>query len=254
MPEPRARALLSAEPLEALPAFSPLARARDGLRFALRPTPYASRHPWNAALVIALASVFALDLAVDSAAMALIEAWDAKEGFLPVPLEAEGSWGEELFQALLLAPLLEEALYRGWLTGRVAALRFAAFGFAAEACFIASLWAGAAWEGALAAAGAGIALAGFVQWLVTRERDGAVPAWFTRHFAVLVWGSSLLFAAIHLGNYEPLAHPLGVLVVTPQLIGGLLLAYVRTRLGLRAAIMHHAAYNALFLLYELWAV
>jgi membrane protease YdiL (CAAX protease family) len=74
-----------------------------------------------------------------------------------------------------------------------------------------------------------------------------VPAWFTRNFHWFVWGSTLLFGLIHLGNYEPLTHPLGVLVVLPQTIGGLLLAYTRTRLGLRAAMLHHAAYNALFL-------
>jgi hypothetical protein len=250
MLEPRARALLSAEPLEALPVLSLWALALDAMRFVVGPTPYFARHAWNAALVMALASVFALDLAVDWAAMALIEAWDASAGFLPAPTETEGSWGEQAFYALLIAPLLEEALYRGWLTGRVAALRFAAFGFAAEACFIGSLWAGEGWERGFAAAGVVIALAGFMQWLMTRERDRAVPAWFTRHFAVLVWASSLFFAGIHLGNYAPLTHPLGMLVVTPQLIGGLLLCYVRTRLGLRAAVAHHAAYNALFLLTE----
>jgi hypothetical protein len=52
---------------------------------------------------------------------------------------------------------------------------------------------------------------------------------------------------IHLGNYTPIQHPLGLLIVLPQTIGGLLLAYVRTRLGLGAAMAHHAAYNAVFL-------
>jgi hypothetical protein len=41
-------------------------------------------------------------------------------------------------------------------------------------------------------------------------------------------------------------------VVAPQLIGGLFLAYVRTRLGLRAAMAHHAAYNALAMAVEEW--
>lgn len=250
MLEPRARALFSSEPLEPLPLLSPWARAWDALRFVARPTPCSARRPWSLALLIALVSMFALDLAVDWAVMALIEAGDAAAGFLPAPVEAAGSKGEELFHALLLAPLLEEALYRGWLTGRVAALRFAAFGFAAEACFVGSLWVSPGWESALATAGVLIALAGFVQWLVTRERDVAVPAWFTRHFAAMVWASSVVFALIHVGNYEPLTHPLGLLVVAPQLIGGLFLAYVRTRLGLRAAIAHHAAYNALFLIAE----
>lgn len=49
---------------------------------------------------------------------------------------------------------------------------------------------------------------------------------------------------LHLGNYEALTHPLGLLVVSPLMLGGMLLAYTRTRLGLRAAMAHHAAYNA----------
>ena len=92
-----------------------------------------------------------------------------------------------------------------------------------------------------------MALAGLVQWSLTRTRDTAVPAWFKRHFHWFVWGSTLLFGLAHLGNYEALTSPLGVLVVLPQTIGGLLLAYTRTRLGLGAAMAHHAAYNAVFL-------
>jgi membrane protease YdiL (CAAX protease family) len=252
MVDVHARALFSPEPLVALPVLSPWARAADAGRFALRPTPYAVRHRWSAALVAALATVFALDLLIDWLASTAIDHWNAVVGFLPAPLEGEESFGEEVFYALLIAPLLEEAVYRGWLSGRIAALRFALFGFAAEACFVAGLFAGEDAAGLLAMAGVGIALAGFVQWLYTRERDVAVPEWFTRHFALLVWASSLFFAAIHLGNYEPLASPLGVLVVTPQLIGGVLLCYVRTRLGLRAAMVHHAAYNALVLTLDMW--
>jgi membrane protease YdiL (CAAX protease family) len=243
----RARALLSSEALVPLPRMSPWARAGDALCFVLRPTSYLPRHRWSLALAAAVLSVFLLDLAIDWLAFLLIEGWDASAEFLPDALEGEASLAEEVFYALLIAPLLEEAVYRGWLTGRVAALRFAVFGFAAEACFIASLWASEQWVMPLALIGAGITMVGFVQWVATRERDIEVPAWFTRHFPWLVWASSLFFALIHLGNYEPLAHPLGVLVVMPQLIGGLLLAYVRTRLGLRAAMLHHASYNALFL-------
>lgn len=245
-----ARALASSQILVPLPALSPWARLADVLRFILRPTPYALRHGWDAALLAALVAVFAGDLAVDWALAGLIGWWDAAAGFLPAPLERGDPLAEELFYALAVAPLLEEAVYRGWLTGRIAALRFALFGFAAEACFIGALWASEAWAGPLAVAGAALALAGFAQWLMTRERDWAIPAWFTRNFHWLVWGSSLAFALVHLGNYAALSHPLGALAVAPQLIGGLFLAYVRTRLGLRAAIAHHAAYNALFLAME----
>lgn len=250
----RARALFSSEPLVPVPARSPWGWAMDALRFIARPTPVFTRHAWSAALVAALVTIFALDLAVDWVATSLIEAGDSAAGFLPAPAEGEGAetLADEAFWALLIAPLLEEAVYRGWMSGRVAALRFALFGFAAEICFFASLWAGPQWEPILAGAGVVIALFGFILWLQRRERDVAVPAWFTRHFASLVWASSIVFALIHLGNYEALTHPLGVLVVTPQLIGGLFLAYVRTRLGLRAAMAHHAAYNALAMALEEW--
>lgn len=255
MLEPRARALFSAEPLAALPALSPSGRARDALRFVVRPTPYPDRHAWNAALVAALASIFAMHLAVDWAAVWLLEAWANWAGLLPAPQEDRRPFGTIAFSAVLLAPVLEEALHRGWLSGQVAALRFAAYGFAATGCLLAGLAVGEQWRGLCLTLAVLLALAGFVQWLQTRERDRAVPAWFTRHFAALVWASSLFFAAIHLGNYEPVTHPLGVLVVTPQLVGGLFLAYVRTRLGLRAAMLHHAAYNALALamLMEPWS-
>lgn len=223
------------------------ARLVDGLRFMWRPTPCGAPLPWGRALLLALLAVFALDLALDVLVAAVTEWLDSLVGFLPAPIEEETTLAEDLFGYLLLAPVLEELVYRGWLTGRIAALRFAAYGFAAEAIFIGALFVPPDMAVTLGLAGVAVALAGLVHWSLTRDRDTAVPEWFTRHFHWFVWGSTLLFGLMHLGNYEPLAHPLGVLVVLPQTIGGLLLAYTRTRLGLGAAMAHHAAYNAVFL-------
>ena len=223
------------------------ARVADGLRFMRRPSPGGLPLPWGRGLLVALLAVFALDLALDTLAAAATGWLDSRFGFLPAPVEEETTLAEDLFGYLLLAPVLEELVYRGWLTGRIAALRFAACGFVAEALFIAALFASVDVAGPLGLAGVGVAFAGLVHWSLTRDRDTAVPDWFTRHFHWFVWGSSLLFGLVHLGNYEALTHPLGVLVVLPQTIGGLLLAYTRTRLGLRAAMAHHAAYNAVFL-------
>jgi membrane protease YdiL (CAAX protease family) len=250
MPDRYARPLAPYAPITALPAMALRDRLTDAVSFIARPTHYPLRHAWSRVLLIALAAVFVLDLATDWLVWALIDTWDQTGGFLPNPVETDMSFAEDVFTSLLIAPLIEEALYRGWLSGRIAALRFAVFGFVAEGCFIASLFVDEAWAQPLAMIGAGIALIGFVQWLSTRHRDTAIPAWFTRNFHWLVWGSCAVFALAHLGNSEPLTHPLGALVVAPQLIGGLFLAYVRTRLGLRAAIAHHAAYNALVLLEE----
>ena len=222
-------------------------RLADATRFMFRPTPHAAPLFWSRALLLALLAVFAFDLALDFAVAELTARLDAGAGFLPDPVEEDATLVEDLFGYLVFAPVVEELVYRGWLTGRVAALRFALYGFAAEAIFIAALFVGADMATPLALAGVGVALAGLMHWGLTRDRDTAVPAWFTRHFHWFVWGSTLLFGLMHLGNYEPLTSPLGVVVVLPQTIGGLLLAYTRTRLGLGAAMLHHAAYNAVFL-------
>lgn len=225
----------------------PQERVVDGLRFMGRPSPCGAPLPWGRALLLALAAVFALDLALDVLVVAVTEWLDSHAGFLPAPIEEETTLAEDLFGYLLLAPVLEELVYRGWLTGRVAALRFAVYGFAAVAIFVGALFVSPDLAMPQALAGVGVALAGLVHWSLTRDRDTMVPAWFTRHFHWFVWGSTLLFGLMHLGNYEALAHPLGLAVVLPQTIGGLLLAYTRTRLGLGAAMVHHAAYNAVFL-------
>ena len=220
------------------------ARSADMARFAVHPTFAAQPMAWGRGAAVLLLAVLALDLVFDALVSWLTEVRGLDTGFLPAPIDHDNSLAEDLFSALLLAPVLEELLFRGWLTGRIAALRFAVYGFAALGLFAASLLIDPEWADFPAIAGVIVAFAGLVHWSVTRHRDTAVPAWFTRHFAWFVWGSTILFGLIHLGNYEPITHPLGLLVVLPQTVGGLLLAYTRTRLGLGAAIAHHAAFNA----------
>jgi membrane protease YdiL (CAAX protease family) len=222
-------------------------RVADVARFVARPSYLAQPQAWGGAAVLALLAVFALDMAVDTLAYELIAAWDETTGFLPAPIDFPATLAEDLFGFLLLAPITEELAFRGWLSGRIAALRFGACGLAAMGLFMAALYVPYEYQTALSLAAIAMTFAGLIHWSLTRTRDTAVPAWFTRHFQWFVWGSSLAFGLIHLGNYEPLHSSLGLLVVVPQTIGGLLLAYTRTRLGLGAAMAYHAAYNALFL-------
>jgi membrane protease YdiL (CAAX protease family) len=223
------------------------ARVVDVTRFVARPDFVAQPMAWGRAAALALLLVFALDLALDTLVAKLTDAWDAEGGFLPQSIDYPATLTEDLFGFLILAPITEELAFRGWLSGRLAALKFGAWGLAAMGLFTASLYLDPDYTDALSLAGVVLVFAGLVQWSRNRDFETDVPAWFTRHFHWIVWGSSLAFGLIHLGNYEPLAHPLGLLVVLPQTIGGLLLAYTRTRLGLGAAIAHHAAYNAVFL-------
>jgi hypothetical protein len=168
-------------------------------------------------------------------------------GVLPAPDAAADRFATSPLAFLVIAPLLEELVFRSWLTGRAAALRFAACGFLAMALMLAGVTVLPDHGRMLAWAGAGVALAGLVHWSLNRERLREVPPAFIRHFGWIVWGQAMLFGLIHLGNYQSLASPLGLAVVLPQVTGGLLLAYIRTRAGLAAGIAYHAGYNGLVL-------
>lgn len=88
-----------------------------------------------------------------------------------------------------------------------------------------------------------ILVGAYLHWRRTREANVSVPDWFARNYGPVVYGSSILFGAAHLTNFDEFS-ALHMLVVLPQTLGGLVLAFTRTRLGLRAAIYQHAAFNA----------
>jgi membrane protease YdiL (CAAX protease family) len=224
-------------------------RLADIGRFLVRPTYVPQSMAWGRHAAAALLVLLALDLVFGLAAVKVLSLLgDARSGgAMPALVESDSAPVVEWLEALILAPVLEELLFRGWLFGRTAALQFAAWGMVAMGLLIASLHLPEQYADLVSrTAFAGVIVA-LIQWGRTRDRDTSVPPWFVRHFHWIVWGSTLLFGAIHFGNFETVTHPLGLLVVLPQTIGGLLLAYTRTRLGLRAAIAHHFAFNAIWM-------
>jgi hypothetical protein len=78
------------------------------------------------------------------------------------------------------------------------------------------------------------------------RRDTAVPEWFVRHFALLVYGTTAIFAAMHLFNY-PAITLVAVPMVLPQFWSGLMFAHMRVRVGLLGSILNHIASNAIVL-------
>lgn len=224
-------------------AFTLRARLADVARFAVRPSYVAQPMGWRPGFGSALVLMIALNVMTVGLSSALIHLALGPSGVLPELAKDTPISPRDVFNYVLLAPLLEEPLHRGWLTGRKAALRFAAFGCAALVLCLIGFVIGTNGGRIFALFGVAAAFIGLVQWGLTRHRDCAVPDAFIRHFRWLVWGSSLVFGLIHLGNFKPFTNPLGVLVVLPLMLAGMLLAYTRTRLGLRAAILHHAGYN-----------
>jgi len=156
----------------------------------------------------------------------------APEAFAAVPK----GWLVPL--VVLIAPLGEELVFRGWLTGRVRALWLLACALVAGA-----LLALVNYHVAETAAALGVVAMGLIApigWWLLRRRG--VPGWFAGVFPALFWLSIAVFGLSHLSNYPRFSWAL-LPMILPQVWAGLVLSYARMRIGLVASILIHAAAN-----------
>jgi membrane protease YdiL (CAAX protease family) len=143
---------------------------------------------------------------------------------------------------LVLAPLGEELIFRGWLTGRPGQV----------GAFVAVL-AGALGMAAAGAAdqplvGLSLLVAGLLVaiYLLWRKRGRPPMPFFAGHFRWFYFGSTLAFASVHLANFTE-GNALVLLPLTlPQFLLGLILGYARVNFGLWASVLLHMAHNSLF--------
>lgn len=138
--------------------------------------------------------------------------------------------------AVLLAPLIEETAFRLWLVPGVARLMLASAALVLLAA-------------ARALDGRSLVLA---MLLAPIAASYVSPAWLDRvmrqTFRLVLYGSTTAFAMLHLANFEDARSWLHVLpAVLPQFTVGLVLAYLRLRLGFWHGVLAHGAYNALAL-------
>jgi len=154
---------------------------------------------------------------------------------------------------VLVAPFLEEAFFRSWLRVRgcifyifplflflsiLILSRF--FGLEFQPIFI--------WITLLAY---GLCVFIIHTKLSTGDADQLVQALFPFSF----WSSAAFFALIHLTNYK--AEEIGILglmIVLPQFISGVLYGYVVMRFGFLSAFFCHAAWNGSLLTVALIAI
>ncbi|HZF46196.1 MAG TPA: CPBP family intramembrane glutamic endopeptidase [Sphingomonadaceae bacterium] len=140
---------------------------------------------------------------------------------------------------LLAAPVLEEMLFRGWLTGRVRALWLLGCALAFSALLYGStqglnpLAVGACFLALLVAAPLG--------WFLLRRKG--TPPWFDMGFGMIFYLSAGCFALVHMANY-PSFSALALPLVLPQLWAGLVLGFIRMRIGLVASMLAHALSNS----------
>ena len=143
---------------------------------------------------------------------------------------------------VVFAPLIEESLFRGWLSGTRRAL--AVFGTPTFAILVALL---ARWlTGPLSVAAilllVGAAIAGVIYGIVTGEAK-SVPPQYRALFPAAFWLSAGVFAALHLSNYTGHMGTFALLWVVPQFVGATFFGYTRVRFGMWANISLHAAHN-----------
>lgn len=211
---------------------------RELAAFLKRPavlTPWGLRRAetWRALPVLAAMHVGGLLLVI----LPLIGLWQSHFA-LPLPDafgKLPGGW--LLPVTVLIAPVLEEMIFRGWQTGRPRALWLLGCLFAFAALTITSrAMAPLVLAGLLLALV--IAAAGGWWWLRRRQ----APAAYCAAYPAVFWIVAILFAGIHLTNY-PSASLLSLPMVLPQLWAAVLLGFTRQRIGLPAAILQHALAN-----------
>lgn len=222
---------------------------RDILDFVRRPLIHEGTRPWTRLTFLLIACVIAIDLAVDSSLQFLLHEVDAKLVDLPDAMPFDYNLTGDILSLLILAPIVEEAIFRGWLSGHKASLRFALWGSIAFGLILLSETERFGGSLPVLAIGAGlISAVGFVQWLLTFRKEAQIPSWFSRNFRWFVWGGALVFSSLHLVNYEAVTKLFDMVLIIPGFLGALLLAFTRVRFGLRAAIAHHFAYNFVYML------
>ncbi len=173
---------------------------------------------------------------------------------LPFMLMAKAAPGDQLQRALtqslpsivvsviLLGPLIEEIIFRGWLTGTWRS-------FAGSALFLAVVFGGAPlmtkfFGGPLIVkqlilVGLGL----FTIWLLAPIDRGARVPGYERAFPFLFWGQGIVFGVLHYHNVAADSAIISLLSTLPLIACGWLWGYARIALGLKGAVMLHAAYN-----------
>jgi membrane protease YdiL (CAAX protease family) len=148
---------------------------------------------------------------------------------------------------LVGAPVGEEILFRGWLSGRPGHVLALVSLVAGGALAYSAVQALPEPTGGLAALGLIVLAAALATGLLWGLRRRGAWSGFQRHFGWFYFASALGFAAIHLVNFGQGASVATLPLVLPQFVLGLILGYVRVQHGMWASILFHALHNAVFI-------
>ena len=161
-----------------------------------------------------------------------------------------------IFIAIILAPLIEELLFRSWL-GRIWGILLAMPMLLAITAALSlyghrSAMPEAYIFGILIVLGS---LALYLQcYFDTKPVKGRHEQAVQQLFPYIFWGTTVIFALTHVKNHAGVGfQPLLILLVIPQFIAGATLGFVRMRFGVLQAMGFHASYNGLAIALSLLA-
>ena len=189
----------------------------------------------------ALVPLFALDMLLMALVLGAIGVAAAMGLKLPEHMLDELALSPVLIGFIVVgAPIAEETLFRGWLSGRPGHIAAVLLLLVGGGAFLFASGPVAKVAGAAAA----LLLAG-VALFVWRKRPAL--AWFQRHFRWFYGASALLFAGMHLTNFAGQgASPAMLPLVLPQFVLALILGYLRVHRGLATGMALHMLHNSVF--------
>jgi len=217
---------------------------REWGAFLRRPTLALPRERFGLNAIGALCWLLLLDVLVDLPLASLL-GWLSKRATLETPQLTELTDKGPLFtlaMGALVAPLIEEVVFRSWLDGTRRHLTF----WLMVLLVFGTFWKfGAQAEPRLAIGVAAVLI--LVGAVLVWRAEPSVPGWFARLFPIFFYVQAVAFAVSHFSNY-PLDRPLLLIpFVLPQLVAGLIFGFARVRYGFWANLALHASSNAIFL-------
>ncbi|MEO5640375.1 MAG: CPBP family glutamic-type intramembrane protease [Sphingomicrobium sp.] len=216
-------------------------------RFVLRPVLPLERERFGARAVGEVGQLLSLNVLIDLVLVVGLS-WLATRLGIKTPEFGElKQYGPVVTLAVgaLGLPILEECVFRGWLTGkrRMLWLVLVLMGAVGSLLLLKLVSGGGQYKAIVLVLIGWTVVVGLTLW----RAKGEAPAWFARAFPGLFFASAVMFGLAHVSNYD-LSRPWLLLpFVVPQTIAGLIFGFARVRYGMWANIALHATSNALFL-------
>jgi membrane protease YdiL (CAAX protease family) len=172
----------------------------------------------------------------------------------PVMLMTGASPGDQLRQVVtqslssvilamvILGPLIEEIMFRGWLSGTWRA-------FVGSALFLGIVFAGAPLATELAGGSRAVAqislgmIGVFLLSLFSPIDAGQPLPTYRQSFPYIFWAQGVAFGLLHFQNVSGVPSVIAILSTLPFVLCAWIWGYARIVIGLRAAVILHAAYN-----------